>query len=395
MKSIRDVDVRGKRVFMRVDFNVPMSPEGTVTEDKRIRGALPTIEYLIENGARLVLASHAGRPSGKGFEEKFSLVPAARVLARLIGKDVEVVPVVTGPEAVEASKKLADGDVMMIENLRFDGREKKNDEEFARELSELGDIYVDNAFGCAHRAHASIEAITRFLPSYAGFLLEKEVETLTNVVESPERPFMAILGGAKVSDKIALVDRMIDNVDALIIGGGMCFTFLKAKGISVGASLVEADWVERAGEMMAKAEEKGVKLLLPVDVVVAEALREDVETSICGADEIPDDKMGLDIGPASCELFAQEIAKAKTIIWNGPMGVFEMKPFEDGTRKVAEALAANTAATTVIGGGDSAAAVSKFGFENEMTFISTGGGASMTLLEGTPLPGVVALDAQD
>ena len=393
MRSIRDVDVKGKRVLMRVDFNVPMSAEGTVTEDKRIRGALPTIEYLIERGARIVLASHAGRPSGKGFEAKFSMVPAARVLGRMLGKDVRVVPAVCGPKVVAATNELADGDVMMIENLRFDPREKKNDYDFARELAKLGDIYVDNAFGCVHRSHASIDAITHFLPSYAGFLLEKEVETLTNVVESPERPFMAILGGAKVSDKIALVDRMLDNVDALIIGGGMCFTFLKAQGYNVGTSLVQNEWLERASEMMEKAKRNNVKLLLPVDVVVADMLLADAKTEICGIDEIPDDMMGLDIGPATSELFAQEIAKAKTIVWNGPMGVFEMKPFEDGTRKVAEALARNTEATTVIGGGDSAHAVSKFEVEDKMTFISTGGGASMQLLEGTPLPGVVALDA--
>ena len=394
MRSIRDVDVAGKRVIMRVDFNVPMSQEGTVTEDKRIRGALPTIQYLLDNGARVVLASHLGRPSGKGFEAAYSMVPAARVLARLIGKDVKVVPVVTGEKAVEASKALRDGEIMMIENLRFDAREKQNGYDFARELAELGDIYVDNAFGCVHRSHASIDAITHFLPSYSGFLLEEEVKTLTGVVENPVRPFMAILGGAKVSDKIALVDHMLENVDVLIVGGGMCFTFLRAKGISTGTSLVEHDWIERAGEMLKKAEKNGVKMLLPVDFVVADMLQEDATTAIRGYDEIPDDMMGLDIGPATCELFAREIAQAKTIVWNGPMGVFEMEPFADGTRKVAEALAANVEATTVVGGGDSAAAAAKFKVEDKMTWISTGGGASMQLLEGTPLPGVVALDDQ-
>ena len=394
MRSIRDVDVAGKRVIMRVDFNVPMSQEGTVTEDKRIRGALPTIQYLLDNGARVVLASHLGRPSGKGFEAAYSMVPAARVLARLIGKDVKVVPVVTGEKAVEASKALKDGEIMMIENLRFDAREKQNGYDFARELAELGDIYVDNAFGCVHRSHASIDAITHFLPSYSGFLLEEEVKTLTGVVENPVRPFMAILGGAKVSDKIALVDHMLENVDVLIVGGGMCFTFLRAKGISTGTSLVEHDWIERAGEMLKKAEKNGVKMLLPVDFVVADMLQEDAATAIRGYDEIPDDMMGLDIGPATCELFAREIAQAKTIVWNGPMGVFEMEPFADGTRKVAEALAANVEATTVVGGGDSAAAAAKFKVEDKMTWISTGGGASMQLLEGTPLPGVVALDDQ-
>ncbi|MGI6216007.1 MAG: phosphoglycerate kinase [Coriobacteriales bacterium] len=394
MKSIRDVDVKGKRVLVRVDFNVPMS-EGTVTEDKRIRGALPTIEYLLNNGARVILVSHLGRPSGKGFEAEFSMVPAARVLSRLLGKTVKTVPVVIGDRAINASKSLADGEIMMVENVRFDAREKKNDPEFAQELAKLGDIYVDDAFGCAHRSHASIDAITKYLPSYAGFLLQNEVETLTGVVENPKRPFMAILGGAKVSDKIALVDRMLDNVDSLIIGGGMCFTFLKAKGYETGTSLVEADWVERAGEMLAKAEKNGVELLLPLDFVVADMLREDASTKVCSVDEIPDDMMGLDIGPATCEFFKEKIASMKTIVWNGPMGVFEMKPFEDGTRRVAQAIASNKDAITVIGGGDSAAAVSKFGLEDEMTFISTGGGASMQLLEGTPLPGVVALNAQE
>ena len=391
MKSIRDVDVEGKRVIMRVDFNVPIK-DGTVTEDKRIRGVLPTIQHLIDHGARIVLASHLGRPSGKGFEAAYSMVPAARVLGRLIGQDVTVAPVVTGERALEAANALENGQVMMVENLRFDPREKKNDPEFARELAELGDIYVDDAFGCAHRAHASVDAITQYLPSYAGFLLEEEVRTLNGVLDQPEHPFMAILGGAKVSDKIALVNRMLDIVDVLVIGGGMCFTFLKAQGLETGTSLVEEDWIERAGEMLEKARENNVELLLPIDFVVADMVAESAKTAICDATEIPDDMMGLDIGPATCELFRREIGKAKTIIWNGPMGVFEMKPFEEGTKRVALAMAANEDATTVIGGGDSAAAVAKFNVGESMSFISTGGGASMTLLEGTPLPGVVALD---
>ena len=391
MKSIRDVDVEGKRVIMRVDFNVPIK-DGTVTEDKRIRGVLPTIQHLIDHGARIVLASHLGRPSGKGFEAAYSMVPAARVLGRLIGQDVTVAPVVTGERALEAANALENGQVMMVENLRFDPREKKNDPEFARELAELGDIYVDDAFGCAHRAHASVDAITQYLPSYAGFLLEEEVRTLNGVLDQPEHPFMAILGGAKVSDKIALVNRMLDIVDVLVIGGGMCFTFLKAQGLETGTSLVEEDWIERAGEMLEKARENNVELLLPIDFIVADMVAESAKTAICDATEIPDDMMGLDIGPATCELFRREIGKAKTIIWNGPMGVFEMKPFEEGTKRVALAMAANEDATTVIGGGDSAAAVAKFNVGESMSFISTGGGASMTLLEGTPLPGVVALD---
>ena len=390
MKSIRDVDVKGKRVLVRVDFNVPTS-DGTVTNEKRIRAAMPTIEHLSDNGARVVLMSHLGRPKGEGYEEEFSIAPAARVLSKLLGKDVKVVPVVTGPEAVAASKALEDGQVMMVENLRFDKREKKDDEAFARELAELGDIYVDDAFGVSHRAHASVDAVAKLLPAYSGFLMEKEVETLQGVIDDPKRPFMAILGGAKVSDKIVLVERMLDIVDSLVIGGGMCFTFLKAMGHEVGNSLVENDWVQHAGELIAKAEKSGVDLVLPVDVVAAREIREDAETRTCAVDEIPADMMGLDIGPATCELFRQKIAGMNTIIWNGPMGVFETKPFEDGTRRVAQALADNDKATTIIGGGDSAAAVSKFGLDEAMTFISTGGGASMQLLEGTPLPGVVAL----
>ncbi len=390
MESIRDVDVEGKRVLMRVDFNVPIS-DGTVTDDKRIRAALPTIEHLVGKGARLVLMSHLGRPKGEGFEEAYSVAPAARVLGRLLGAEVAVAPEVVGDAAVAASQALQNGQVMMVENLRFDRREKKNDPEFAQELAKLGDIYVDDAFGVAHRAHASVEAVAKLLPAYAGFLLEKEVSTLQGALDNPSHPFMAILGGAKVSDKIALVDKMLDIVDVLIIGGGMCFTFLKAKGYEVGKSLVEEEWVERAGEMIAKAEARGTELLLPVDVVVAPELKDDAPTSVCSVEEIPADKMGLDIGPATCELFKQKIMGMNTIVWNGPMGVFEMKAFESGTKHVAEALAANEKAQTIIGGGDSAAAVAKFGLEAEMTFISTGGGASMQLLEGTPLPGVVAL----
>ena len=389
MKSIRDVDVEGKRVIMRVDFNVPIK-DGTVTEDKRIRGVLPTIQHLIDHGARIVLASHLGRPSGKGFEAAYSMVPAARVLGRLIGQDVTVAPVVTGERALEAANALENGQVMMVENLRFDPREKKNDPEFARELAELGDIYVDDAFGCAHRAHASVDAITQYLPSYAGFLLEEEVRTLNGVLDQPEHPFMAILGGAKVSDKIALVNRMLDIVDVLVIGGGMCFTFLKAQGLETGTSLVEEDWIERAGEMLEKARENNVELLLPIDFVVADMVAESAKTAICDATEIPDDMMGLDIGPETVKLYAAAIAEAKTVFWNGPMGVFEIDQFAKGTEAVARAIAESDC-TSIIGGGDSVAAINKFGLADKMSWISTGGGASMELVEGKALPGVEAL----
>ncbi len=391
MHTVDQADVTGKRVLVRVDFNVPLDA-GTVTDDTRIRAVLPTINYLLEHGARVILMSHLGRPQGTGFEQRFSLAPVARVLARILGREVAMAPDCVGSQTQALAQDLKDGEVLMLENLRFDNREKLNDPEFSSQLAALAEIYVNDAFGTAHRSHSSVTGVAGILPCYAGFLLAGEVKTLSGMLKEPKRPFVAILGGSKVSDKIKVIDSLLDTVDALLIGGGMCFTFLAAQGYSIGKSLREEDWIDRAAVTLQKAAEKGVKLLLPVDVVVAEALDANVVTSICDVSEIPDDKMGLDIGPVSCELFTREIASARTVFWNGPMGVFELKPFENGTKQVAKAVARNKNATTVIGGGDSVAAIRKFDLVDQVSFISTGGGASMQFVEGTPLPGIVALD---
>ena len=390
IKTIEGVDVRGKRVLVRVDFNVPVK-DGVVGDDTRIRAALPTISYLVEHGAKVILMSHLGRPAGEGYEEKFTLAPAAARLAELIDAPVVFASETIGEDARAKAANLSDGSIVVLENLRFDKREKKNDPAFCEELASLADFYVNDAFGTAHRAHASTAGVAALLPSYAGFLLAGEVDTLSGMLDAPERPFVAILGGSKVSDKVGVIDALIDKADTIIIGGGMCFTFLLAEGKQVGTSLKEEDWVERAGEMIQKAKAAGVKLLLPVDIVAADAFAEDAAKVTCDADSIPEDMMGLDIGPKTEELYASAIAQGATVFWNGPMGVFEMKAFEHGTKAVAEAVAANTQAATIIGGGDSVAAVNKFELADRMTFISTGGGASMELVEGKPLPGVEAL----
>jgi phosphoglycerate kinase len=388
-KTVKDVDVRGKRVLVRVDFNVPLA-EGTVTDDTRVRAALPTIRYLVDHGARVILVSHLGRPKGEP-DPQFSLRPVRRVLQRLMGRNVVFVDDIVGADAHEAVERMVDGEIIMLENVRFDPGEKANDPEFAKKLASLADLYVNDAFGSAHRAHASTEGVAHLLPAYAGLLLAQEVEMLNGILSDPDRPFVAILGGSKVSDKIGVIDHLLECVDTLIVGGGMCFTFLVAKGVEVGKSLVEPDWVEPAGQMLHKASVKGVDIMLPVDFVVAEHMVEDAETKIVGREEIAPDEMGLDIGPTTVELFSGAIAKAKTIFWNGPMGVFEMTPFETGTKKVAMAVARNNRAVSVVGGGDSVAALKKFDLEDSVTFVSTGGGASMKLLEGVSLPGVDAL----
>ena len=390
MKTIDDANFKGKRVIVRVDFNVPMN-EGTVTDDTRIRRAIPTIKKLVDDGAKVILMSHLGRPKGEGYEPEFSLQPAAMKLSDLIGRPVAFSKDTIGEGAVEKIDAMGDGDILVLENLRFDAREKKNDEKFASELALLADAYVNDAFGTAHRAHASTSGIANYLPAYAGYLLSEEVKTIKGMLDDPKRPFVAVLGGSKVSDKIKVIDNLIDKADTIIIGGAMCFTFLKAQGANVGASLVENDWVDKCKDMLAKAKDNNCVLLLPVDVICATKIEAGVDTKICNAYDIEVDMMGLDIGPKTVENYQKAIADAASVFWNGPMGVFEIDDFAVGTRKVAEALAENENAQTIIGGGDSVAAVNKFNLSDKMSFISTGGGASMELVQGDDLPGVVAL----
>ncbi len=389
-RSVLDADVAGKRVLTRVDFNVPIK-DGRVTDDSRVRAALPTINHLVRHGARVILMSHLGRPAGTGYEEAFSLKPVADHLATLVDAKVSYVRDVCGEQARAAADALRDGEVLVLENLRFEAGEKKNDPAFARALASLGDLYVDDAFGVSHRAHASVVGVPELLPAYAGLLLAHEVETITGMLEDPRRPFVAVLGGSKVSDKIGVIDRLIDTVDTLLVGGGMAFTFVRAQGHDVGTSLLEQDWVQKAGEMVEKARAKGCDLVLPVDYVVADRFADAATTEVVAADAIPEGMMGLDVGPRTVELYAAKIAQARTIFWNGPMGVFEMPSFEAGTRGVAQAIADNAEANSIVGGGDSGAAVNQFGLADRMTFVSTGGGASMKLVEGEALPGVEAI----
>ena len=388
-KTVRDIDVDGKRVLCRVDFNVPIK-DGVVGDTTRISAALPTIKYLVEHNAKVILMSHLGRPDGTGFQPELSLEPVAKKLAEMSGLDVKFVADTYGDEAKAAVDALAAGEVLVLENVRFDKREKKNDPEIAKTLASYGDVFVLDAFGTAHRAQGSVVGPAAYLPAYAGFLLEKEVDTLTGIFAEPERPFVAIVGGSKVSSKIGVLDHLIDSADTLIIGGGMAYTFFLAQGMTVGQSLKEEDWVERAGEMLKKAEEKGVKILLPVDNRVADHFGEDAVPEVVASDSIPDDREGMDIGPKTEELYAEAIKGAKTVFWNGPMGVFEFDNFAHGTQAVAEAVAASDC-TSIIGGGDSVAAVNKFNLADKMSWISTGGGASMELVEGKALPGVEAL----
>lgn len=391
-KTVRDIDVDGKRVLMRVDFNVPLK-DGVVTDDTRVRAAIPTIEYLKQHNAKIILMSHLGRPKGDGPEPELSLKPAADKLAELTGFDVKFVDDTYGEKAAEAVAALEPGDILVLENVRFDKREKKNDPEIAKKLASYGDIFVLDAFGTAHRAQGSVVGPAAYIPAVAGFLLEKEVDTLTSIFAEPERPFVAIVGGSKVSSKITVLDRLIDSADTLIVGGGMAYTFFLAQGYTVGTSLQEPDYVDEAKKLLQKAEDKGVKLLLPVDNVVTDDFDNPTVKEVVDSNKIPDDRMGMDIGTKTRELYAEAIKGAKTVFWNGPMGVFEKDEFADGTKAVAEAVAEVKAngGTSIIGGGDSVAAINKFGLAPKMSWISTGGGASMELVEGKALPGVEAL----
>ena len=387
-KTVEDIAVSGKRVLVRCDFNVPLK-DGVITSDKRIVEALPTIKYLMNNGAKVILCSHMGKPKGE-VVAKYSLAPVAARLTELLGTEVKLAPDTIGAETKSMAAALADGQALLLENTRFDKREEKNDPEFAKELASMADIFVNDAFGAAHRAHASTAGVAAYLPAVCGYLIQKEISVMGKALADPVRPFVAILGGAKVSDKIGVINNLIDKCDTLVVGGGMAYTFFKALGHSVGTSLCENDKVDLAKEMMDKAAAKGVNFLIPVDNVVGKAYDENTEFMTVNSDDIPDGWMGLDIGPKSQELFANAIKGAGTVVWNGPMGVSEWKNFAAGTESVAKAVA-ESGAISIIGGGDSAAAVEKLGYASKMTHISTGGGASLEFLEGKELPGIACL----
>ena len=393
-KNVEDLNVSGKRVIVRVDFNVPLDKKtGEITDDKRIKGALPTIKYLVDNGAKVILVSHLGRPKN-GPEPAFSMKPAADRLAELIGKPVTLAADVIGEDAKAKAAALQDGEILMLENVRFHKEETKNDPKFAAELASMADLYVNDAFGTAHRAHASTAGLANFLPSASGYLIEKEIKFIGGALANPERPFVAILGGSKVSDKIGVIENLIDKADTIIIGGGMAYTFAAAQGGSIGTSLCEPDKFDLAKELIAKAEAKGVKLLTPVDTVAADAFDANANSQVVDTMAIPDGWMGLDIGPKTIEMFSAEIKAAKTVIWNGPAGVFEFEKFAVGTKALAQAIA-ESSAISIIGGGDSAAAVEKLGYADKVTHISTGGGASLEFIEGKVLPGIDCLNDKE
>jgi 3-phosphoglycerate kinase len=389
LRTVEAADVRGRRVLVRDDFNVPLDEDGRVTDDLRVRAAVPTLRWLVEQGARVICCSHLGRPKGER-DDRYSLAPVVPVLSDHLGRAVRFVDDVAGEQAQAAARELADGEVLLLQNLRFEPGETDNDPEFAGRLAALAELYVDDAFGAAHRAHASVVGVAERLPAYAGYLLAGEVRELSRLLEDPDRPFVAVLGGSKVSDKLAVLDSLLGRVDALVIGGGMCFTFLAAQGLEVGDSLFEKDQVDAVRQLAARAEQEGKRLLLPTDVVVADDYAEDADSRTVPADGIEAGWRGLDIGPETAEAFAEEIARARTVFWNGPMGVFEWEQFAAGTRRVAEAVAASDA-YTVVGGGDSAAAVAELGLADRIDHLSTGGGASLELLEGKTLPGVAAI----
>ena len=392
-KTIEDVNVNGKRVLVRVDFNVPMDENKKITDANRILGALPTIRYLVEHQAKVVLCSHMGRPKGE-FNMKYSLAPVAVRLSQLLGQEVKMCKDVIGEDAEKTVASLKEGEVCLLENLRFHKEEEKNDPEFAKKLAAFGEIYVNDAFGTAHRAHASTEGVTHYLPSVCGFLIEKELRIMGGALENPERPFLAILGGAKVSDKIGVINNLLEKVDVLIIGGGMAYTFQKAMGGHIGNSLCEDDKLDLAKELLARAAYKGKRIVLPVDNEAGNSFSNDCLHITVHSQEIPDGFEGMDIGPVTREMFVNEVKRARTIIWNGPMGVSEFPVFAEGTRAVAQAVAENPG-ITIIGGGDSAAAIQKLGFADKVTHVSTGGGASLEFLEGIELPGIAALDDKE
>jgi len=392
-KTIQDVDLNGKRVLIRVDFNVPLDDKQNITDDIRIRAAVPTIKYALDKGAKVILMSHLGRPDGQ-INETMRLAPAAKRLEKLLGMKVEALQDCIGQEVKDKVLSMKTGDVILLENLRFHEDEEKNDPAFAKQLAALGDVFVNDAFGTAHRAHASTEGVTHYIPSVAGFLLEKEMQYLGNAVDDPKKPFIAILGGAKVKDKIKVIDNLLDKVDALLIGGGMAYTFLKAKGRQIGASKLDKDGFDTARLALEKAARKKIPMLLPVDNVAADKFDANANTRVVGED-IPDGWMGLDIGPKTVKLFEDQLKNAGTIVWNGPLGVFEMDKFAKGTEDVANFIAGIKGATTVIGGGDTAAAMAKFKVDGRMTHISTGGGASLEYLEGRGLPGIDALNDKE
>lgn len=389
-KTVRDIDVKGKKVLVRCDFNVPLDENKNITDNRRIVGALPTIKYLLDNDCKVILCSHLGRPKGQ-VNKDFSLEPVAKELSKLLGREVKLANDIIGKSAKELTANMKDGEIVLLENVRFDSREEANDAEFAKELASLAEIYVNDAFGTAHRAHSSTTGVAEFLPAVCGFLMEKEVKMLGDCLDNPQRPFVAILGGAKVSDKIKVIESLLEKVDTIIIGGGMTFTFLKAMGYEVGNSICELDRLDIAKETIEKAKMKGVKLLLPIDTVCGKEFTNDTETVTVDSKQIPEGWQGLDIGPKAIEEYTQELKNAKTVIWNGPLGVFEFEKFAKGTNSIAKVLS-ELDATTIVGGGDSVAAIEKGGFSDKITHISTGGGASLEFLEGKALPGIEALN---
>ena len=389
-KTVRDIDLKGKKVLVRCDFNVPLDENFNITDNRRIVGALPTIKYLLDNDCKIILCSHLGRPKGQ-VKKEFSLAPVAKELSRLLGKEVKLADDIIGESAKTLTANMKNGDIVLLENVRFDAREEANDPEFAKELASLAEVYVNDAFGTAHRAHSSTAGVAAYLPAVSGFLMEKEINFLGTALENPERPFVAILGGKKVSDKIGVIDSLLEKVDTLMIGGGMAYTFFKSMGYNVGDSICELDKLDLAKELMEKAKAKGVKLMLPVDTKVGKEFKEDTESKVVPYTQIPDGWEGFDIGTETIKMYEEELKKAKTVIWNGPVGLFEFDQFAVGTNSLAKYLGSLEGVTTIIGGGDSAAAIEKLGIGDKFTHISTGGGASLEFLEGKKLPGVECL----